>query len=119
MAESVIVEKTYQFALRIVKLYVYLTTKPEYILSKKVLDNGTDVGAHVKAAQEAESRGIFANEMSVALRKASKTEFFLQLLHDGGFLEEKEFTSIHADCLEILKILTAICKTTRPRNPNE
>ena len=74
---------------------------------------GTYMGAHVKSAQEAETKTVFAHEMSVALQKASETEYWLQLLRDGGYLDEKSFDSIHADCVELMKLLTSIVKTSR------
>ena len=108
-----VVEKSYAFALRIVKLYRYLCDeKHEYVLSKACLQAGTHIGAHVKEAQQAGPRAIFHSEMSRALRKASETEYWLQLLHDGGYLEERMFASIHADCVELMKILTPIVKKT-------
>jgi four helix bundle protein len=82
-------------------------------LSRQVLAAGTYVGAHVKSAQEAESKAGFAHEMGVALQKASETEYWLQLLRDAEYLDEKFFASIHADCLELIKLLTAIVKTAR------
>jgi four helix bundle protein len=111
---NVVVEKSHHFALRIVRLYKYLCDEQhEYVLSKQVLLAGTYVGAHVKEATRAESRAVFINEMAIALRKASETEYWLQLLHEGAFLETKAFESINADCIELIKLLTSIVKTSR------
>lgn len=78
MAENVILEKSYKFALRVVRLYKYLTdVRKEYIISKRLLADGTDLGAHVKAAQEAEGKGAFIHEMSAALQRSSRVEFWL------------------------------------------
>lgn len=74
---------------------------------------GTYIGAHVKSAQEAETKTVFAHEMSVALQKASETESWLQLLRDGEYLDQKSFDSINADCVELMKLLTSIVKTSR------
>jgi four helix bundle protein len=113
MSKSIAQEKSYAFALRIVKLYRFLCSeKQEYVLSKACLLAGTRVGAHVKEAQQAGSRAIFHREMSRALRKASETEYWLQLLRDGGYLEERMYDSINADCVELIKILTPIVKKT-------
>ena len=102
------------FALRIVSLYKYLTEKQhEYVMSKNVFTNGTEIGAYVKSAQDAESKPIFYQEMGVAFRKALRTEYWLQLLHESGYLEAAAFESIHADCLELLRMLSAITKSTR------
>lgn len=114
MSDQVTLEKSYHFALRIVRLYKFLTEeKKEFVLSKQVLLAGTYVGAHVKAAQEAESKVAFAHEMSAALQKASETEYWLHLLCDAEHLDEKAFASIHADCVEMIKLLTAIVKTVK------
>jgi four helix bundle protein len=114
MSQNVVLEKSYQFALRIVRLYKHLSeTKKEYVLSKRMLDTGTSIGAHVKAAQEAESKPDFFHEMNAALKMATKTEYWLELLHGGEFLDQREFDSIHTDCEEILKLLKSITKPTR------
>jgi four helix bundle protein len=91
-------------------LYKYLTE-----ISKRLLADGTDLGAHVKAAQEAEGRAGFIHEMSAALQKSSRVEFWIQLLRDSDFLDEKEFDSINANNQEIFSLLTSIVKTSRSR----
>jgi four helix bundle protein len=113
MSENIILDKSYKFALRIVKLYKYLAEeKKEFVMSKSLLSRGTSIGERVKSAQEAESRAVFASEMGAALRNASATEFWLDLLHDSQFLSDSQHDSILPDCKEILKILTKITKTT-------
>jgi four helix bundle protein len=112
-SENVVLEKSYKFALRIVKLYKYLTEeKKEFVMSKSLLSRGTAIGERVKSAQEAESRAIFASDMGAALRNASATEFWLNLLHDGGFMDDREHNSMLADCKELIRLLTKITKTT-------
>lgn len=114
MSQSIILEKSYRFALRIVRLYKYLTEeKKEFVLSRQMLAAGTYVGAHVKSAQEAESKPGFVHEMSVALQKASETDYWLQLLRDAEYLGEEAYASIHADCVELMKMLTSSVKTSR------
>jgi four helix bundle protein len=116
MGENIILDKSYKFALRIVKLYKYLSeVRKEFVISKRLLADGTDLGAHVKAAQEAEGRGGFIHEMSAALQKSSRVEFWLQLLHESEFLDEREFDSMNADNQEIFSLLTTIVKTSRSR----
>ena len=118
-SENPILEKSYKFALRIVKLYLYLTEeKKEYVMSKAMLTVGTGIGAHVKAAQEAESRPDFFHEINAALKDASKTEYWLQLLHDSDYLGDKQFSSIHADCVELIKLSKSIAKPTRRSSSN-
>ncbi len=114
MSKSIILEKSFIFALRIVKLYRYLVEdKKEFILSKELLISGTHIGKHVKEAVNAESRQTFIQEMAIARRKASETEYWLQLLFQADFLNEKEFNSIEVDREEIFKLLTSIVKTSK------
>ncbi len=116
MEENIILDKSYKFALRTVQLYKYLTeVRKEFVMSKRLLSDGTDLGAHVKAAQEAEERGGFIHEMSAALQKSSRVEFWLRLLHESEFLDDKQFNSINADNQEIFSLLTSIVKTSRSR----
>ena len=117
MSENPVLGKSYKFAIRIVRLYKYLTEeKKEFVMSKSLLSRGTAIGERIQSAQEAESRVVFASEMGAALRNASATEFWLNLLHDSGFLDDREHDSMLADCKELLRLLTKITKTT-DRNP--
>jgi len=114
MSESIVRDKAYQFAIRVVNLYKYLTEeKHEYVMSKGVLEAGTAVGACVKEALQAESRADFFHEMYAALKKASRAEYWLQLLHETGYIDERAYESISADCLEVVKLLTAITKASK------
>ena len=106
-----IVEKTMSFSVRIVNLYKYLSNiKREYTISRQVYKSGTSIGANVAEAQRAQSTADFASKMKIALKEANETQYWLQLLHRTSFLTDQEFESIYEDLLEILKILTAICK---------
>lgn len=114
MSQSIVLEKAFIFALRIVKLYQYLCDeKHEFVISKQLLISGTYIGKHVKEATAAESKQVFTQEMSIALRKASETEYWLQLLYHAKFLGEKEFNSIESDRIEIFRMLTKIVKTSK------
>lgn len=114
MKENPIIDKSFAFALRIIKLYRYLVDeKREYVLSKELLVAGTHIGKHAKEAVNAESRQVFTNEMAIGRRKASETEYWLQLLHLGNYLTEAEFESIEADREELSRMLTKIVKTTK------
>jgi four helix bundle protein len=114
MSENIVLDKSYAFALRIVRLYKFLNTeKNEFVLSKQVLLAGTYIGVHVKNAEDVESKNAFVNEMATALKKASETEYWLELLHESDYLEEKAFKSIVADCIELKKLLVSIVKTSR------
>lgn len=117
--ENAVLEKSYKFALRVVRLYKHLCeAKKEFVLSRQMLFTGTTIGEHIKGAQEADSRTDFFHEMSLGLKMASKNEYWLELLRDGEFLDSKEFTSIHTDCVELIKLLKSITKPTRRAKTN-
>ncbi|MCG8393949.1 MAG: four helix bundle protein [Pseudomonadales bacterium] len=109
-------EKSRVFALRMIKVYQYLQEqKREYILSKQLLRSGTAIGALVREAEQAESRADFVHKLSIALKEANETEYWLELLTESGYLEPLAGRSVMADVKELLKILTAIIKTTKTR----
>ncbi len=112
--DNLILQKSFDFALRIVKLSRYLADKKkEYVLSKEILVAGTHIGKHVKQAVDAEHRDIFISEMGVARRKASETEYWLLLMLYGDLISEPEFDSIESDRREIFALLTSIVKTSK------
>ena len=114
MSKSILLEKSYKFALRIVKLSQYLNDeKREYVLSKKILDSGTAIGVFIEEAQQGENRADFLQKYSVANKEAFKTNFWLRLLRDGGFLSEKQVQSLLDDCEELQKMLISAIKTTK------
>ena len=111
MTENVIVRKSYAFAVRNVNLQKYLAKqKHEYIMSRQICKSGTSIGANIAEAQRAQSTADFVSKLKIALKEANETQYWLNLLHDTGYLTSKEFESLHGALLEILKILTAICK---------
>lgn len=114
MSKSLVLEKAIKFALRIVKLYRFLSDeRREFVLSKQVLISGTFIAKHVREATQAESRQVFSSEMFAAMKRANETEFWLLILHEGEFLGDKEYDSINEDCIELIKLTTSIAKTTR------
>ena len=111
MKENVIVQKSFAFSVRIVNLHKYLSqSKREYVISKQIYRSGTGIGANISEAQRAQSTADFVSKMKIALKEANETQYWLRLLHETRYLTDKEYRSIHDDLLEILKILTAICK---------
>ena len=111
-----IYQKSFQFAVRIVKLCKYLQTEQkEYILSKQVLRSGTSIGANVFEAQRGQTKADFTAKMCIALKEANETDYWLKLLHRTEYLTEAQYTSIYEDMQEILGILTAICRTTNKK----
>jgi len=114
MSENPVLEKSFAFALRIVRLYRYLVDeKHEFVLSKELLMAGTNIGKHVKEAISAENRQVFINEFGIARRKASETEYWLQLLLHAEFLRETGFDSIEADRQELIRLITSIFNTSK------
>ena len=112
--DSIIKTKSYHFALRIIKLYQLLTNnKKEYVMSKQLLRSGTSIGANVTEALQGQSRPDFLSKMNISLKEATETEYWLNLLHDGVYLSDKEFHSIYDDAEELIKILVSIVKTTK------
>jgi four helix bundle protein len=112
--ENVIANKSYAFALRMIRLYQFLSEqKKEYVLSKHLLRSGTAIGAMVKESEHAQSKADFLNKMNVALKEANETEYWLMLLKDTQYINENEFDSINADCTEILRLLISIVKSTK------
>jgi four helix bundle protein len=112
--ENPLKTKSYAFALRIVNLYKCLAQdRKEYVLSKQVLRCGTSIGANVTEGNRAQSKMDFINKLSIALKEADETEYWLNLLRDGGFITEAEAASILPDCLELQKMLIASIKTAK------
>ena len=111
--ENVIKDKSFVFALRIVKLYKYLVfEQKEFILSKQILKSGTSIGANVEEACSAQSKKEFVAKLNISLKEGKETHYWLRLLYNGGFIDKKMFDSIIADCEEIIAILTAILKSS-------
>ena len=114
--ENIVADKSKMFAVRIVKLYQYLCTeKREFVLAKQLLRSGTSIGANVKEAIRGQSKADFISKMSIALKEASETEYWLELLYETDFLDKNQFQSIYADNQELLKILTSIIKSSSER----
>ncbi len=112
--DNVVRDKSFGFALRVVKLYKYLSEeKREYVLSKQLLRSGTSIGANVREAEQAESQSDFIHKMAIALKETNESIYWLELLHQGGFIENKAFESLYEDVTEILKLLTSIVKSSK------
>ena len=117
MKENVVEDKSFEFAVRIVKLYKYLTSeKQEYIMSKQLLRSGTSVGANVSEAQQAQSPMDFLSKMNIALKESYESDYWLRLLHHTDYLNKEEYDSIITDCRSISKLLVTIVKSTKNNN---
>lgn len=107
-----VAEKSFEFSVRIVNLYKYLIREhKEYVLSKQLLRCGTSIGANIAEAQRGQSHADFLAKMSIALKEASETHYWLRLLYRTDYLSKKQFDSLDADIQDILGLLMAICKT--------
>ncbi len=117
IGQNVIKNKSFAFALRIVKAYQFLCEqKKEFVLSKQMMRSGTAIGAMVREAEQAESSADFVHKMAVALKEANETEYWIELLGQSGYMEEKVANSLKNDLTEILKLLTSIIKSTKQNN---
>ncbi len=113
--DNLILDKSFAFAIRIAKLSRFLQGQNEYVLSKQLLRSGTSIGALVREAQHAESKADFIHKMSIALKEGNETCYWIELLHQAEYLDLAEFSSIHADALEIVKLLVAIVKSSKKK----
>ena len=112
--ENIIKTKSYVFAIRIVNLYkILVEEKKEYILAKQLLRAGTSIGALVRESEHAESKADFIHKLSVALKEANESEYWLDILYDTNFISSQIHKSITKDNKELLKLLTAIIKTSK------
>ena len=112
--QNVIKDKSMEFAVRIVRLYMYLAEKEhEYVMSKQVLRSGTSIGANVREAEYAQSRKDFISKMSVALKEAAETEYWIELLYRTEYLKCDAYESILADSQELCRILISIVNSSK------
>jgi four helix bundle protein len=112
-SENPIVDLSYNFGVRIVKFYRYLTNKQVYVLSKQILRCGTSIGANVHESIHAQSKADFINKMNIALKEADETDYWLRLLKDSDVIEEEEFKSLHKDVKQIIGTLVKIIKNSK------
>lgn len=111
-------ELSYDFACRITRLFQYLTEDAEYreyVQSKQIYRSGTSIGANVRESKHAQSDADFLSKMSIAYKEADETDFWLNLLHDNGYINNEQFQSLKHDSDRILKILTSIVKTMKEK----
>ncbi|REG94126.1 four helix bundle protein [Flavobacterium aquicola] len=114
MKDNIVKDKSFDFAIRIVKLYQYLSSnKKEFILSKQLLRSGTSIGAMIREAEHAESKSDFIHKFAIAQKEANEVVYWLELLKATDYLNEKEFETIYNDAITILKLITSILKTSK------
>jgi four helix bundle protein len=111
--KNVIKEKSFEFAKEIVYLYKSLVDKKEFVLSKQLLRSGTSIGANVRESEHAQSKADFINKLSISLKEANETEYWLDLLFETNYLTDEEFQNVKYKIIEILKLLTSIINTSK------
>ncbi|MCB2183229.1 MAG: four helix bundle protein [Desulfobulbaceae bacterium] len=116
--ENIIQEKSYAFALRVIRLYKHLAKeRGEYILGQQILKSGTSIGANIEEAIQAESRADFIHKLSIANKEAHETKYWIKLLIDSETVKKDTASlSLLDDCVELIKLLTAILKTSKKQN---
>lgn len=112
--DNIILVKSFQFAIRVVNLYKrMLSTKKEFIISKQLVRSGTSIGANAKEGSRAQSKADFYSKMSIALKEASESEYWIELLAATGYLTDDESQSLLDDCRELIRILMAITASAK------
>lgn len=120
MVESVTLDKSKEFAIRIVKLYNYLRKeKREFVMSKQLMRCGTSIGANLSEAIYGISRKDFLAKASISLKECAETKYWLELLNKTGYLNDNEFNSIDEDCTELIKLLASTVITTRQNDSEQ
>ena len=110
---NIIKDKSFAFAIRIVKLYKFLSDKKEFILSKQLLRSGTAIGALIREAEHAESNADFIHKLAIAQKEANETDYWIELLYQSEYLTKDEYQSIYKDITELNKILASILITSK------
>jgi len=115
--KSILKDKSFLFALRMVKLYQFLCeNKREFVMSKQLLRSATSVGANIREAQNAESNMDFIHKLAIAQKECDETLYWLELLYKADYISEAEFTSVYSDANEILKMLRSAILTTKNKS---
>lgn len=112
--------KSYDFAIRMVRFNRYLIAeKKEFVLSKQILRSGTSIGALIRESEFGQSKADFINKLSIALKEANETEYWLSLLHDTDFIEHKMYESLKSDIDTLISLLVVSIKTAKRNLHNE
>ena len=114
MKQNIVGDRSIAFAIRTINAYKFLCKEHhEYVISKQMLRSGTSIGANVCEAEHAESKADFVHKMSIALKEASETKYWLLLLNKGEYVNDNEYSSNNKECLELISLLATIVKTTK------
>jgi four helix bundle protein len=116
MKENIIKDKSFSFAIRIIKLYKYLNeSKKEFILAKQLLRSGTSIGALIRESEYAESKNDFIHKLHISLKETNETKYWLDLLKESEYITFEMHFSINQDCEELLKLLISIIKSSKKK----
>ncbi|MGC4037755.1 MAG: four helix bundle protein [Chitinophagaceae bacterium] len=116
MAENILKGKSYSFALDIIKIAEQIINqRKEYILSKQLLRSGTAIGALIREAEFAQSRADFISKMSISIKEANETLYWLSLLKDSNYIVAETFEKLERPCKELISILVASIKTSKSK----
>ncbi len=114
MKKSIVQEKSYNFAIQVVRTYRHVVlTQKEFVLTRQFLRSGTSIGANIYEGEQAQSRPDFISKMSIALKEAHETGYWINILHDTEYLPDDRYHLLDTQLMEIVKLLTAIIKTSR------
>ncbi len=114
MRKNIVKDKSFGFAIRVVKLYQFLVAeKKEFVLSKQLLRSGTSVGAMVREAEHAETKKDFVHKIAIAQKEINESIYWLELLKETDYLTDEQFESLNTDAIEIIKLVTVIIKSTK------
>ncbi len=119
MQNNVILDKSFEFSVRIVKLKKYLNKcQQERIMANQLLRSGTSIGANVTEADQAQSKADFISKMCIANKEAHETRYWIRLLHETDYINDEEYSSIFEDCQELIRLLQAIIKSAKKKLTN-
>lgn len=113
MSKNVVKDKSYTFAIQIVELYKVLIEKKEFVLSKQLLRSGTAVGALIQESEHAESKKDFIHKLSISLKEANETTYWLNLLVNTKYINKLEFDEINSLNIELIRLLVSIIKSSK------
>lgn len=110
---SVLKDKSFQFALRVIRLSKSLLEQKEFVLSKQILRSGTSIGANIREAQNAQSKPDFIHKLAISQKECDETMYWLELLFHSQYIKQDEFNSLHMDATELLKMLRSAIMTSK------
>ena len=110
---NIVKEKSFDFAIDIVNLYKELAVRKEFVMSRQLLKSGTSIGANVREAEFAQSKADFTHKMSISLKEANESCYWLELLHKTKFISDVTFDKMNSKAIEVLKILVTIVKSSK------